>query len=170
MIDFLQRGFRFASFIIRRWFRAKQVAFRSRFFLWLDINLCFDAEAPLSFDAAQELSKSFTQTILRPTREDGVSKFAVKPGIFIVSNVTAKGFKLDLPRAVCLRLLTPRSRHLSLSIDLTRRALAANAMHPKTRPVLVNAVTGPHFSVTQIRNVLTDALSARLVSNPDSNL
>lgn len=123
---------------------------------------------PLTFDAAQELSKSFTRTILKSDRESPVREDAVEPGIFLVSKIAAKGLELDLSRAVFLRLLTPRNQHLSLSLGPTGCVSAPFSVNPKTRPPSVSAESGTQSALTHIRTVLTDAITSRLVSTRDS--
>ena len=169
MINFFQRAFHFATFIIRRWLRSRKVAIRSRFYLWLDINICFDPGIGINFDTLQELSKRFTRTILKWEPEDLTSQGDLIPGVFVFSKGEATGLKLNLPRAVFLRLLLPASHNLTLTLDPAGCVLTTQSDQPESRPTRAGK-TDPESSESNFASALRGELVSRLVSIPISKL
>lgn len=169
MINFFQRGFLFTAFITRRWLRSRKVAIRSQFYTWLDINICFDSGVGMSFDTAQELSKCFTRTILNPESADFARQGDLIPGILLVSKVAATGLKLNLPRAVLLRLLLPASHHLTLTLEPAGCVLTTQSDKPDSRPIRAGK-TDPESSESNFMTALRGELVSRLVSIPISKL
>lgn len=167
MISFFQRGFHFTTFITRRWLRSRRVAIRSRFYIWLDINICFDSGIGMGFDTAQELSKSFTRAILKPDSEDLARQGDLPPGIFLFSNVAATGLKLNLLRAVFLRLMTPASHHLTLTLDHAGCVLATRSCEPDAGPLRAGKVD-PESCESNFARALRGEIVSRLVSIPIS--
>ena len=174
MIDFLRRGLKFSLFITHRWVRSAVLAIRGKFFVWLHINLCIEGPARLSLQESQELSRSFSCTLLRLESDFRASQIPAEPGIFLLAEISNHSIRLRLPNAALLRLLTPRSDRLVLMLNAASGVLVVQDLSAITRGW--SNVTGPassHFEQLirksqcigrDLKEFVLNLLSANLVS------
>lgn len=169
MIDFIQRGFHFVKFLVVRWTVSRRIVIRSRFYNWLNINLCLDSSIAESLHSVQEISKNFARTILKPDRVNQRLEDFLEPGIFVVSKVDPGQLKIILPRAICLRLLTPANRHMSLKFDGTTCILEDVSDLPESSiPLLVES--DAQFREPNSLTVWREALISGLFSSHSTKL
>lgn len=96
--------------------RMLRLTVRSKFFLWLDLNLYLDNSSSVEFGQLQTLSLSFTRLIKRDATVLSSSVTWQKPGIHLCGQINNHDHRLNLLTASAIRLAIPRSCALELAV------------------------------------------------------
>lgn len=156
--------------------RMLRLTIRSKFFLWLDLNLFLDDSSSVDFCQLQTLSLSFTRLIKQEATVLSSSVTWQNPGIHVFGQLNNHDKRINLLAASAIRLAIPRSCVLELAvafpgtISITRfRSTKGNFqeldysnrnfVHHEIVPVL-----GPISGVYGFRLAIVNLLIKRLVS------
>ncbi len=96
--------------------RMLRLTIRSKFFLWLDLNLFLDNSNSVDFCQLQTLSLSFTRLIKQDAKVLSSSVTWQNRGIHVFGHINNHDHRINLLTASAIRLAIPRSCVLELAI------------------------------------------------------